>query len=259
MRFAAKSNVAYLVVADGHDGARGMINLNWGLGLPPLARSGPTNKLRVELNQRVTLTSDVAAVRAAVPAPVLQWLQNETRLSGATGPTLTLETFAPEMAGTYSVVASNFAGVVTNVIVRLAVPLHVVTNRTLFGVHQLAVRGEPGTPFALQASDDAANWRTLVAGAVSEGDCCFEDDTRRHPGRAYRVVPSPPLTMEMVNNPGDSTLRLRTSTGIAYVLQASADFATWRPLFTNATGDPAIHLLGIEPVPRRFYRLKSWP
>ena len=66
--------------------------------------------------QIATAGNDVtlAVTVTGVPTPTLQWLRNGSNIAGATGTTLTLTNVQSADAGTYSVTATNSAGIVTS-------------------------------------------------------------------------------------------------------------------------------------------------
>jgi len=174
---------------------------------------------------------------------------------------LTLTNYRPEMAGTSSVVLSNFLGVVTNDVARLAVPLHVEVVRPLSGINQLAVRGEPGTLFALQRSDDLIHWETLATGRISTNanDYYFEDAARDAPTRQYRAV----SLLEALTLTRSSTnaliFRLGARASRPVVLQRSDTLPNWADMLTNMTGALDLEISVPPNSPGNFYRLKSWP
>ena len=260
MRIPVRSNVTYLVVADGYNGAKGLISLNWGLGFPPVHLSAASNLVQLELGQSITLRCPSDATNGVVPAPAFQWLLKGTPLPGATQPTLTLTNYSPEMAGTSSVVISNFLGVVTNAVARLLIPLHVEV-RPFFGMNQLAVHGEPGAPFALQRSDDLSHWETLGTGRIpTNGNAYyFEDDARVAPVRQYRVIP----LLEALTLTRSSTnaliFRVRSPTGRPVVLQGSGTLLDWVNILTNMSGALDLEISVPPNSPGSFFRLKSWP
>jgi len=102
----------YICFADGLDGAMGIINFNWQLGIPPKLDPTKVNcSLLVSTGAMVIL---VSGVTNASPAPQYQWYLYGAPLVNATNSTLIFNPVQAGNAGCYSVVASNLFGVVTN-------------------------------------------------------------------------------------------------------------------------------------------------
>jgi len=97
---------------DGVHGAQGNAQLNWKLGVPPAA-SGPPVNLVLAVGSTLALDSGTTGI----PVPAYQWRCNGTDLLvDAVSSSYSLPNIQRAQAGTYSVVASNFMGVVTNTI-----------------------------------------------------------------------------------------------------------------------------------------------
>lgn len=102
----------YIAYADGLDGAQGIVNFNWQIGRPPIIDITKSNcTLVAAVSNNVTL---LAGVTNAVPAPHYQWYLYGQAVTNATNSTLPFTQVKSSQAGCYSVVASNFAGLVTN-------------------------------------------------------------------------------------------------------------------------------------------------
>ena len=84
--------------------------------VPPVITPVPTN-LVVNAGDTAVFYSGASGV----PAPVLQWFKNGTALAGETAGTLTFTSAQGSNIGTYSLVASNAAGVATSPSVTLTV------------------------------------------------------------------------------------------------------------------------------------------
>ncbi len=79
---------------------------------PKLAPNILTNPANQSVAGGGTISLNVAAT--GIPAPAYQWLRNGTPLDGQTNATLTIANAHAGQAGTYSVIVSNVAGVVTS-------------------------------------------------------------------------------------------------------------------------------------------------
>jgi alpha-tubulin suppressor-like RCC1 family protein len=103
--FDAAANTDYLVVVDGANYERGMIQINWAFGQPP---SPGTNSLPPRhtflAGQSLTLHSPATN---GFPPPRFQWLWNGNPIFGATNAQLTLTNLQPTHIGHYTVVVSN--------------------------------------------------------------------------------------------------------------------------------------------------------
>ena len=138
-----------------------------------------------------------------------QWRLNGTNLVGATNATLTLNGLNAAMAGSYSVIASNFIGAVTNSRATLQVkppPGLAQMHWNAAGEFTFAVTGSPGDAFIVQVSTSLAEpvpWVTIFSGTVPSPatPLLFTDPgSRTARVRFYRVrlaptAPSPPEPM----------------------------------------------------------------
>jgi hypothetical protein len=117
VRFPGKSGTNYLIAVDGVNGAQGNINLNWEVGVPPSV-GGPGQNQAVGKGATLALQGGDSN---AVPAPSYQWFWNGTNILGATNATYSLTNIQYNQDGVYSVVVSNFMGVVANMIALVSV------------------------------------------------------------------------------------------------------------------------------------------
>jgi hypothetical protein len=112
IRFPAVPGENYICFADGVDGAMGVIDFNWQLGIPPKLDITKVNcSLLYSNGTNVTL---VSGVTNAIPAAKFQWYRYGTPLANATNSALAFTPIQSSDAGCYTVVASNLFGVVTN-------------------------------------------------------------------------------------------------------------------------------------------------
>jgi hypothetical protein len=262
MRLPVRTNVTYLVVADGYQSATGMITFNWSLGFPPKTVVTAGEPVRLNLGECTTLHCPSEATNGVAPPPLFQWLHDGALMTGANSPSLSLCDFAPAMSGAYSLVLSNAIGIVTNSITSLAMPLHYVVLRSLFGINLLVVRGVSRDlhvrTFAVQASDDGSDWHTVVTGPLSEDDFYVEDDARSAPNRIYRVVPHLEMSATHTPSTNGTVLRLQVSAGAPVILQ-SADAPLpwqWTSLLTNDSGYLDVAIGMPSTVTNRFFRIR---
>ena len=98
-------------------------------------------------------------------------------------------------AGAYSLIASNFAGVVTNTVavIKVGTPIQLVSGwlhtngQTLF-----RLTGPAGQGYAIQSSSNLANWIGLYTNSATSAVIDFRDNqTPTTPRRFYRVAPWP--------------------------------------------------------------------
>jgi len=117
VRFQAVAGTSYLIAVDGVNGVQGDININWRLGIAPAPAV-------VGLNEVITQGASLlltAGLSDANPAPSYQWLLDGRKIAGATNATYTLVNVQLGQQGRYSVVVSNFAGVVTELVATVSV------------------------------------------------------------------------------------------------------------------------------------------
>ena len=95
---------------------------------------------------------------SGIPSPTLQWLLNGQPIAGATNATFALVAITDAQAGTYSVVASNSAGTVTNVPAIVAVNNVVASNYP-----GLLLTAPTGTPVQIQYAEQIHGpWQPLM-------------------------------------------------------------------------------------------------
>jgi hypothetical protein len=191
VRFPSLAGQSYLVAVDGVNGVQGAIRLNWKLNVPPLVTSlSPSNQVALR-GARVTLAVGVANTN---PPPWYQWRLNGVNLAGATRASLTLSNLQGPQSGHYSVVVSNFAGLVTNMVSTLAVdvPLNVERPiRTAGGACRFTVVGNPGQQYVTLHSTDLVSWTPIRTNTLSGWETNHTDVTTG-PRRFFRVAPFPP-------------------------------------------------------------------
>ncbi|MEK7683899.1 MAG: immunoglobulin domain-containing protein [Verrucomicrobiota bacterium] len=187
VRFPAKRGTNYLVAADAANEAQGEIHLNWGLGSPPASSQAPTNRV-VRLGETIALLTEATGT----PAPSLQWRWNGAPLAGRTNATLTLTNFQAAQAGTYSVVASNFLGTLTNEVATLTLAELLRLHSAAFltnGTFRLLLSGDLGPKTVVQASSNLLNWLPIFTNLTPAAPIeVIDAGASNHPLRFYRAV-----------------------------------------------------------------------
>jgi autotransporter-associated beta strand protein len=142
-------------------------------------------------SQTVTAGSSVLfAAQAFGPVLRYQWLHNGTNvLAGGTNSTLWLTSLTPSQSGNYSIIASNFAGVV------LSEPVSLEVTPLLGIIMPINLSGALGSSWRIDYVNDLGptnNWTTLATVTLTNITQVYSDSsalTQSH--RFYRVVPLP--------------------------------------------------------------------
>jgi hypothetical protein len=192
VRFNARANTDYLVAVDGVNGAKGSINLNWRLGLPPTIPPGSGSPVVVYLGGALSLS-----VSAYSPTPDLTygWRYQGTNMPGQTNATLTLNNFQAAQAGAYSVVVRNFAGSATNVFsVAVALPITLQATRQQTGTGEVVriFSQQAASKYILQRSLHLTpeSWtNVLINDSATPGAIDFREPILQQSNRFYRIVP----------------------------------------------------------------------
>ena len=109
LAFPVVRNRFYYLAVDGVGGARGIVQLNYSLGLVPQITQQPAG-LSVLAGESVTLSVQVAETDGVK----YQWLHNGTVIPGAIHAALTLESIGSSDAGVYKALVSNATGEITS-------------------------------------------------------------------------------------------------------------------------------------------------
>lgn len=261
LRFTPNSSTEYQVAVDGANGAQGKICLNWQQGVPPVSIASFATR-EVRIGTSVTLT---AGTYGAAPAPTYRWLLNGVLIANATNDSLLLANFQATNAGTYSVIASNFAGMVTNIVAGVTLAPQFRLNYGLVftgGVPRVRLTGPLTNQITIESTDDLIQWSELhVFNHVMPLD--FLDlDPRGLRSRYYRALLSPPTKpdMEWTTTNGQRAFRLRGALGRHLIIEGSPDLESWSPLLTN---DVVFNLDFTDAPstnpPLRFYWLRPVP
>jgi len=191
-RFSANADVNYFVAIDQKEQTNAIVQLNWKLGLPPAVISSLTNASILPGGSAVFT---VTLQDPSVPT-TFQWWHDDLEIPGATGATLTLTNMQFADAGNYSVVISNFAGVITNTaaIVQVVTPVHLTAEIiSLGGIPHARLSAPAGQGTLIQGSIDLLQWVNLFTNSSSQiGPLDFTDAAATNWGsRFYRLRPVP--------------------------------------------------------------------
>jgi len=158
-------------------GAALMVHVPPMLSLPPVSQqvaNGQTALFTVAANGN--------------PPPDFQWLFNGNPIPGATGTQLTIPNAMANQVGSYSVVVSNAAGVVTNTVSLTLVDLKMFAGVIIDGVLGSEFRVE----FTTDVGTPTTNWTSLGTITVNNRPTYFFDvNSPDQPHRFYRAVPLP--------------------------------------------------------------------
>ncbi len=188
VRFPALGGRDYLVAVDG---AQGVVSLNWRLGIGPVI-SQPPGHAQIRLGQNASLSVDAGLLN---PLPSYLWFLNGTRLFGASNATVNLGNITPGMAGTYTVVVSNFIGSVTSTVatVTVEIPLELTYQLTpVGGATYFRVQGQASQPVVLQRTMNLRDWTPVFTNASPTAPIDHSESAPApEPVRFYRLVPWP--------------------------------------------------------------------
>jgi hypothetical protein len=139
------------------------------------------------------------ATVSGVPTPVLQWQTNGVNLADTTN-FLVLSDVQPSQGGTYSLIASNSLGVITNSVtltVSSSAAPDIGTVLLSNGAVQLSFNGASGQGYRLWASTNAAltpvtnTWTLLTSGTFGGSPVLFTDSPTTNFAQRFYIVTSP--------------------------------------------------------------------
>jgi pectin methylesterase-like acyl-CoA thioesterase len=235
-------------------------------------------------------TISLAVAVTGIPAPAYQWLKNGTPLDGQTNATLTIANAHAGQAGTYSVIVSNVAAVVTSdhatvTIGNTAPTLGVIVDQTVnvgvtVSINVAALAADPDVPpqaltFSLTSGPTNAtidpgtgafSFRPLVsqAGATYPITLSVADNGAGNlsVSRSFSVIVNS-LTQPDISSTvwasGKFSLSVSGQSGPDYAVQASTNLVDWQSVFT--TNSPAFEWTdpNTGTFPMRFYRIVVGP
>ena len=138
-------------------------------------------------------TGEVAQLTAAAtgtPAPAYQWLFNAAPLAGQTSGTLTINNFSALNEGTYSLRASNSAGVATSAGAELLLnaPLRLLNSSWSNGVFSARLVGVVSTNYFVQCSTNATTWFTIATNNSTTGLSSFTSPNTNSGCWVFRAI-----------------------------------------------------------------------
>jgi hypothetical protein len=199
IRLPTTAGRQYLVRVSGVGGAIGRAQVNWNLGLPPGIVSSNAALIALEGG---TLSVDAGVITGGLPTSYY-WFRNGERIAGSTNASLELTSITASMGGVYSVIVSNFAGVVTNVRASIEVrrPLRLSQiHWAAGGKFSFAATGNPNDLFVIETCSNLANaanpgaWTVVLSARIpASGDPLYftDPDPPSPSARFYRIRPPP--------------------------------------------------------------------
>ena len=146
----------------------------------------------VQPQNQTAMTGSSVTFAAQAVGPVLsyRWLHNNSNaVAGAASSTLSLTNITLSQAGSYAVIASNYAGVV------LSDSVSLVVTPSLGIAMPITVSGDVGSSWRIDYVNDLGptnNWVPLVTVTLTNTSQVYSDSSALlQPQRYYRVVPLP--------------------------------------------------------------------
>lgn len=195
VQFMATAGTTYSIAVDGVNGAQGTIKLNWKLGRVPAITAQPTNQAAIP-----GTNVNFVCVANGVPTPRFQWRTNGVNILNATNSTLTLNNVQLPQALTYSVMVSNFMGVLPSANAKLTVGypytlgFQKFTTNGMDALRLLLPSNAWATNiYIIQGTTNFSNWLALRTNLFPTALTNFVDPERTNfPYRFYRLVPLGP-------------------------------------------------------------------
>ena len=230
------------------------------------------------VGQTVNAGQPVSFTTVAV-GTAYQWQFNGANISGATSSAYSIASVAATNAGSYACVISGTNGTVTSAVALLTVL--VPPAITLQPQSQTLLAGTSAT-FSVAANGTAPlSYQWQWNSTIYPPDTAATSFTATNAGsysvtvsNQVGVVISDTVTLSFTNPPpgsfnslsvlADGSLQLNMSgfPGAAYVLEFTADWASWTPLTTNQCGPDGLFQFNDPSVStnsERFYRLRLQP
>jgi hypothetical protein len=263
---------------------------NWLYGwVPQMAPNLLTNPVGQSVPGSGVLS--LHAYATGIPSPAYQWLKNGEPIPGQTASTLAIPSANVNDAGSYSVVVSNIAGVITSTAATVTVgntapTLGSIADQTVnVGaiVNVTPVATDPDVPsqtltFSLTSAPPAGstfdtttgafNWRPNVgqAGATYPVSIVVTDNGTPilSATQTFNVIVNPltePNLTAPLWNGSQFSLTVNGQTGPDYIVLVSTNLVDWTPVFTNSS--PTTPFSWTDPnsglFPVRFYRIQPGP
>jgi hypothetical protein len=255
---------------------------------PEIAPDFLTNPVSQSIGGGAELS--LTAFATGIPSPAYQWLKDGNPLAGQTGPTLSIGAAYAGDAATYSVVASNAAGVVTSLgavvtVGNTAPTLAPIADQTVnvgVTVTVTPVASDPDVPtqtlsFSLASGPANAtidpqtgvfSWRPAASqgGATYPITIMVTDNGTPvlSATQSFNVIVNP-LTQPAVSSPmwsaGQFVLTLSGQIGPDYIIQTSTNLVDWTSIATNTPAAMPFQWTDTVsgPLPMLFYRIQVGP
>jgi pectin methylesterase-like acyl-CoA thioesterase len=263
---------------------------NWLYGwVPQMAPNLLTNPVGRSVAGGAALSLNAYAT--GIPSPAYQWLKNGEPMPGQTASTLTIPSANVNDAGSYSVIVSNAAGVITSTAVTVTVgntapTLASIADQTVnvgVMVKVSPVATDPDVPpqtltFSLTSAPPAGstfdtttgafNWRPNVSQAGTTYPVSIVVADNGTPilsaTQSFNVIVNP-LTQPNLTAPlwngSQFSLTVNGQTGPDYIVMVSTNLVDWMSVFTNSS--PVMPFSWTDPnsglFPVRFYRIQPGP
>lgn len=167
--FAVTNGTTYYFVVDGANGGYGTVTLSYELSTPPQISSPPqSHTVPSGSNALVSVTA------SGTPDPAYQWRMDQSTMTGSTNASLTIVRFSSSDEGSYDVVVSTPAGVITSsaASLYLADPLR-IQDHTAFSPtgFSMVVMGNAKSNYVLQSNSNLmnTNWMPITTNSSPYG------------------------------------------------------------------------------------------
>jgi hypothetical protein len=187
VKFSAYPTNSYLLAADGVNGAKGNIKINWRFGDGPVIHS--VFVTRGSGSGGGTLSADAST---ATKDETYQWFFNGQRLSGATNTTLAVTNMQFAQSGMYSLMVSNFAGFVSNRVVPLNYGLVRSNNNTWNFRLTGPISGKTVLWRSTNCSTNLNDWQIVYTNRAGNTNLIYEEtNIGTNRSRFYQLRPAP--------------------------------------------------------------------
>ena len=183
VRFPVQSNRTYRVAVDGVNATQGVARVNGRLGTRPIVTS-PVRVPVTGIGHPLTLFATASNVTSDL---LFFWRFNNAFVAGATNSFFIISNLSLANAGTYSVVLSNFTGLVTNL--AAVVSASGYEGQRIDGAWQFKLKGFGAQPLLFETTSNLLDWVPWRTNP-QPGPFDFPDlDASNHVLRFYRISP----------------------------------------------------------------------
>jgi len=233
-------------------------------------------------------TATFTVVATGISDPTYQWQENGTNIDGQTGSTLVINNVSANNAGSYSVIVSNAAGVVTSSAATLTVSsntaptLAPVANQTIgVGVtlNVTNVATDPDVPpqtltYSLVSGPGSVDpatgiftWRAPVSSSGTTNNVSIAVTDNGSPNlsatNSFKVIVVPvaqPTASVPTFSNGQFSMTVAGDFAADYIVQTSTNLTDWQNLFTNHSPTVPFTFTDTNAVaPTQFYRILLGP